>query len=186
MTRAATTYRTEVHVIASHALAGNPLGDPATRELHLLLPEGHDHKRPLPLVFVLAGLGWMQISRVVRGQVLAVKEKEFVDAARAAGASNFRIITRHILPNCIGPIVVNATLAVAFAIVAESTLSFLGFGVQKPETSWGNLLFDAKGNVQFDTHLLYFPGLFILLTVLCINFVGDGLRDALDPQSGRD
>ena len=117
---------------------------------------------------------------------LAVKEKEFVDAARAAGASNFRIIARHILPNCIGPIVVNATLAVAFAIVAESTLSFLGFGVQKPQTSWGNLLFDAKGNVQFDTHLLYFPGMFILLTVLCINFVGDGLRDALDPQSGRD
>ena len=137
------------------------------------------------IIFVLAGLGWMQISRVVRGQVLAVKEKEFVDAARAAGASNFRIITRHILPNCIGPIVVNATLAVAIAIVAESTLSFLGFGVQKPQTSWGNLLFDAKGNVQFDTHLLYFPGLFILLTVLCINFVGDGLRDALDPQSQR-
>ena len=137
------------------------------------------------IIFVLAGLGWMQISRVVRGQVLAVKEKEFVDAARAAGASNFRIITRHILPNCVGPIVVNATLAVAVAIVAESTLSFLGFGVQKPQTSWGNLLFDAKGNVQFDTHLLYFPGLFILLTVLCINFVGDGLRDALDPQSQR-
>jgi len=138
------------------------------------------------IIFTLAGLFWMQISRVVRGQVLAVKEKEFVDAARAAGASSFRIITRHVLPNCIGPIVVNATLAVAFAIVAESTLSFLGFGVQKPQTSWGNLLFDAKGNVQFDTHLLYFPGLFILLTVLCINFVGDGLRDALDPQSGRD
>lgn len=138
------------------------------------------------IIFTLAGVFWMQISRVVRGQVLAVKEKEFVDAARAAGASNFRIITRHVLPNCIGPIVVNATLAVAFAIVAESTLSFLGFGVQKPQTSWGNLLFDAKGNVQFDTHLLYFPGLFILLTVLCINFVGDGLRDALDPQSGRD
>lgn len=138
------------------------------------------------IILTLAGLFWMQISRVVRGQVLAVKEKEFVEAARAAGASSFRIITRHILPNCIGPIVVNATLAVAFAIVAESTLSFLGFGVQKPQTSWGNLLFDAKGNVQFDTHLLYFPGLFILLTVLCINFVGDGLRDALDPQSGRD
>ena len=138
------------------------------------------------IIVVLASLFWMQIARVVRGQVLAVKEKEFVDAARAAGASSFRIITRHLLPNCIGPIVVNATLAVAFAIVAESTLSFLGFGVQKPQTSWGNLLLDAKGNVQFDTHLLYFPGLFILLTVLCINFVGDGLRDALDPQSGRD
>ena len=138
------------------------------------------------IIATLAGLFWMQISRVVRGQVLAVKDKEFVDAARAAGASSFRIISRHVLPNSIGPIVVNATLAVAFAIVAESTLSFLGFGVQKPQTSWGNLLFDAKGNTQFDTHLLYFPGLFILLTVLCINFVGDGLRDALDPQSGRD
>ncbi|MGQ0430925.1 MAG: ABC transporter permease [Microthrixaceae bacterium] len=135
------------------------------------------------IIFVLAGLGWMQVARVVRGQVLAVKEKEFVEAARAAGASNQRIIVRHILPNCIGPIVVNATLAVATAIVVESTLSFLGFGVQKPQTSWGNLLYDAKGNVQFDTHLLYFPGLFILLTVLCINFVGDGMRDALDPQS---
>lgn len=137
------------------------------------------------IILVLAGLGWMQVSRVVRGQVLAVKEKEFVDAARAAGASNYRIITRHVLSNCVGPIVVNATLAVAAAIVAESTLSFLGFGVQKPQTSWGNLLYDAKGNVQFDTHLLYFPGLFILLTVLCINFVGDGLQDALDPQSHR-
>jgi peptide/nickel transport system permease protein len=135
------------------------------------------------IIFVLAGLGWMQIARVVRGQVLAVKEKEFVEAARAAGASNTRIITRHVLPNSIGPIVVNATLGVAAAIVAESTLSFLGFGVQKPQTSWGNLLYDAKGNYDFDTHLLYFPGLFILLTVLCINFVGDGMRDALDPQS---
>ncbi len=135
------------------------------------------------IILVLAGLGWMQVARVVRGQVLAVKEKEFIDAARAAGASHTRIITRHVLPNCIGPIVVNATLAVAAAIVAESTLSFLGFGVQKPQTSWGNLLFDAKGNVQFDEHLLYFPGLFILLTVLFVNFVGDGLRDGLDPQS---
>lgn len=135
------------------------------------------------IILVLAGLGWMQVARVVRGQVLAVKEKEFIDAARAAGASHTRIVTRHVLPNCIGPIVVNATLAVAGAIVAESTLSFLGFGVQKPETSWGNLLFDAKGNVQFDEHLLYFPGLFILLTVLFVNFVGDGLRDAFDPQS---
>jgi peptide/nickel transport system permease protein len=137
------------------------------------------------IILVLAGLGWMQVARVVRGQVLSVKEKEFVEAARAAGSTNKRIISRHVLPNCVGPIVVNATLAVAIAIVAESTLSFLGFGVQKPETSWGNLLYDAKGNYAFDTHLLYFPGLFILITVLCINFVGDGLRDAFDPQSGR-
>lgn len=138
-----------------------------------------------PIILVLAGLGWMQVARVVRGQVLSVKQKEFIDAARAAGASNTRIIVRHVLPNSVGPIVVNATLAVAGAIVAESTLSFLGFGVQKPQTSWGNLLFDAKSNVQFDEYLLYFPGLFILLTVLCVNFVGDGLRDALDPQTER-
>jgi len=137
------------------------------------------------ITFVLAGLFWMAIARVVRGQVLSVKEKEFVEAARAAGASNFRIISSHLLPNCIGPIMVNATLAIAGAIVSESTLSFLGFGVQPPKTSWGNMLADAKGNYDVNTHLLYFPGLFILLTVLCVNFIGDGLRDAFDPQSKR-
>jgi len=137
------------------------------------------------IIIVLAMLGWMSIARVVRGQILSIKEKEFVEAARAVGASNFRIITRHLLPNCIGPIVVNATLAIAVAIVAESTLSFFGFGVQIPETSWGQMLDDAKANIYFDEHLLYFPGLFILLTVLCVNFVGDGLRDAFDPQSRR-
>lgn len=137
------------------------------------------------IIFVLAMLGWMPIARVVRGQVLSIKEKEFVEAARAVGASNFRIITRHLLPNCIGPIVVNATLAIAVAIVAESTLSFLGFGVQPPETSWGQMLERARTNFNSNEHLLYFPGLFILLTVLSVNFLGDGLRDAFDPQSRR-
>lgn len=137
------------------------------------------------IIFVLAMLGWMSIARVVRGQILSVKEKEFIEAARAIGASNRRIIVRHLLPNCIGPIVVNATLAIAVAIVAESTLSFLGFGVQPPQTSWGRMLNDAKSNYSYDEHLLYFPGLFILLTVLCVNFMGDGLRDAFDPQSRR-
>jgi len=137
------------------------------------------------IMFVLAGLFWMAIARVVRGQVLAVKEKEFVEAARAAGASNSRIIFRHLLPNCIGPIMVNMTLAIAGAIVTESTLSFLGFGVQPPKTSWGNMLADAKGNYAVNTHLLYFPGLMILITVLCVNFIGDGLRDAFDPQARR-
>ena len=132
---------------------------------------------------MLAGLVWMSIARVVRGQVLSIKEKEFIEAARAAGASNFRIITRHLLPNCIGPIMVNATLAIAGAIVAESTLSFLGYGVRPPKTSWGNMLSDAKGNYEHDAYLLYFPGLFILITVLCVNFIGDGLRDAFDPQA---
>jgi len=137
------------------------------------------------IALVLAGLFWMAIARVVRGQVLAVKEKEFVEAAKAAGASNARIISRHLLPNCIGPIMVNMTLAIAGAIVAESTLSFLGFGVQPPKTSWGNMLADAKGNYENNVHLLYFPGLFILVTVLCVNFIGDGLRDAFDPQAKR-
>jgi peptide/nickel transport system permease protein len=135
------------------------------------------------IILVLAGLGWTYIARVVRGQVLSIKEKEFVEAARAAGASSTRIITRHILPNCIGPIVVNTTLGIAAAIVTESTLSFLGFGLQKPATSWGNMLADAEGYVSHNTHLLYFPGLMILLTVLCVNVLGDGLRDAFDPQS---
>jgi peptide/nickel transport system permease protein len=140
----------------------------------------------LTIILVLAGLFWMYIARIVRGQVMSVKEKEFVEAARAAGASSPRIIGRHILPNVIGPIVVNATLAVATAIITESTLSFLGFGVQPPRTSWGNMLSTAEGYVgTANAYLLYFPGLAILLTVLAVNFLGDGLRDAFDPQSAR-
>ncbi len=140
----------------------------------------------ITIILVLAGLAWMLIARVVRSQVLAIKEKEFVEAARASGSSHVRIITRHMLPNMIGPIMVNATLAVAAAIVAESTLSFLGFGVQPPQTSWGNMLADAKGYTTGDkAYLIYFPSLAILITVMCINFLGDGLRDALDPQATR-
>jgi peptide/nickel transport system permease protein len=136
------------------------------------------------IIWVLAALFWMYVARVVRAQVLSVKEQEFVEAARASGASGPWIVVRHILPNCIGPIVVNATLAVAAAIVAESTLSFLGFGVQLPATSWGRMLSDAEGYVgTSQAYLLYFPGLAILLTVLAVNFLGDGLRDAFDPQS---
>jgi peptide/nickel transport system permease protein len=135
------------------------------------------------IITVLAGLFWMTIARVVRGQVMSIKEMEFVEAARAAGASSTRIVIRHILPNCLGPIVVNATLVISFAIVTESTLSFLGFGVAKPQTSWGNMLADASGYVTSNQHLLYFPGLAILATVLFVNFVGDALRDAFDPHA---
>jgi peptide/nickel transport system permease protein len=138
------------------------------------------------IILVLAGIGWMYVARIVRGQVLSLKEREFVDAARVSGASHARIIVRHILPNTIGPILVNATLSVAAAIVTESTLSFLGFGVQPPATSWGRMLSDARGAVGTDkAHLIYFPGLALLLTVLAVNFIGDGLRDALDPESRR-
>lgn len=137
------------------------------------------------IIIVLAALGWMYVARIVRGQVLSIKEKEYVESARAVGASSSRIIVRHILPNCIGPILVNATLAIAAAIITESTLSFLGFGIQIPDESWGHMLSSAEGNYALNTHLLYFPGLMILLTVLCVNFLGDGLRDAFDPQSRR-
>jgi peptide/nickel transport system permease protein len=138
----------------------------------------------MTIVLVLAGLGWMYISRIVRGQVLSLKEKEYVEAARASGASSARIVVRHILPNTIGPIMVNATLGIAAAIIIESTLSFLGFGVQPPSTSWGQMLNNAQGTVgTAKAHLLYYPGLMLLITVLCVNYIGDGLRDAFDPQS---
>jgi peptide/nickel transport system permease protein len=157
---------------------------PALAVLAIALKKfGHDD---LTIIWVLAALFWMYVARVVRALVLSLKEQEFVEAARASGASGPWIVVRHILPNCIGPIVVNATLAVAAAIVAESTLSFLGFGVQLPATSWGRMLSDAEGYVgTSQSYLLYFPGLAILLTVLAVNFLGDGLRDAFDPRSER-
>ena len=134
------------------------------------------------IIWVLAALFWMYIARVVRAQVLVLREQEFIEAARASGASRTWIVVRHVLPNCVGPIVVNATLAVAAAIVAESALSFLGFGVQLPATSWGRMVADAEGYIGTShAYLLYFPGLAILITVLAVNFVGDGLRDAFDP-----
>ncbi len=140
----------------------------------------------LTIIMVLAGLAWMTIARVVRSQVLSLREREFVDAARVAGATHGRIIGRHLLPNLIGPITVNASLQMGVAIITESTLSFLGFGVQPPSTSWGKLLADARGTVGTEkSYLLYFPVLMLVLTILAINFVGDGLRDALDPQSGK-
>jgi peptide/nickel transport system permease protein len=130
----------------------------------------------LIIILVLAALFWMGVARVVRGQVLSLREKEYVEAARASGASPLRIIVRHIIPNIIGPIMLNVTLGVAGAIITESTLSFLGFGVQPPQSSWGSMLSDAEAYVGT-------PGLMILLTVLAVNFIGDGLSDAFDPQS---
>ncbi len=138
------------------------------------------------MILILSLLFWMQMARVVRGLILSLKEKEFVDAARASGASSFRIITRHILPNIIGPIAVNITLVVGLAIVAESTVSFLGFGLKPPAVSWGTMLNNGESTIGTpNAYLIYFPGLALLLTVLCVNFLGDGLRDAFDPQSGK-
>jgi peptide/nickel transport system permease protein len=137
----------------------------------------------LTIILVLAAIGWMRVARVVRTQVLSLREKEYVTAAQALGASHRRVMLRHLLPNTVGPIMVNATFAVAAAITAEATLSFLGFGVQIPRTSWGTMLQKASGTVGTSSvHLLYFPGLMLLLVVLSVNFVGDGLRDAFNPE----
>jgi len=136
------------------------------------------------IVLVLALIGWTYMARVVRGQVVSLRERDFVEAARVIGATKAQILVRHILPNLGGVIAVNMAIAVAGAILIESTLSFLGFGVQPPQTSWGNMLSQASGLIGTPkVYLLYFPGLFILITVLAVNFVGDGLRDALDPRS---
>ncbi len=137
-------------------------------------------------VSILLGfLLWVNIARIVRGQMLQLKEQEFVQAARAAGAGSFRIITRHLLPNVVGPIVVQATLIVGTAIILESTLAFLGLGVTPPDTSLGVLINDGKGFLRDRPSAALIPGGFIVLIVLCINFLGDGLRDAFDPTSRR-
>jgi peptide/nickel transport system permease protein len=139
------------------------------------------------MITLLVVVSWMPTARIVRGQVLSLKEKEFIEAGRALGASNWRLISRHLIPNCIGPIVVAATFTVAAAIITESTLSFFGFGVQAPKSSWGTLLADSKGYViEGKWWLVIFPCLALLLTVLAVNFIGDGLRDALDPKSTAD
>lgn len=138
------------------------------------------------IILILSFLFWTTIARVIRGVFLSLKEKEFVEAARAIGCSTPRIIFRHMLPNTIGPIIVNFTLVVGGAILIESTLSFLGFGIEPPAVSWGNMIAQSKNAVGSSVaYLIYFPGLALFLTILAVNFLGDGLRDALDPQSGR-
>ncbi|MES2710973.1 MAG: ABC transporter permease [Pseudomonadota bacterium] len=134
------------------------------------------------IVAVIGGFRWMPVARLVRAQFFSLREKEFVEAARALGASRPRIVLQHILPNSLGPVIVAGTIDVAAAIIAESTLSFLGLGFPPDTPTWGRLLFDAKDNLDFAPHWAIFPGLMIFLTVLTINFVGDGLRDALDPR----
>ena len=134
------------------------------------------------VVVVLAGITWMVPARIVRGKVLALKEREFVEAARALGVRNRRIIVRHLLPNIAGEIMVAVSLSVAAAILAESTLSFLGLGVSATRTAtWGNMLGGNEGFVSTAPWLVWAPGLAIVVTVLCVNFIGDGLRDSLDP-----
>ncbi|QYJ17076.1 Putative peptide transport permease protein [Rubrobacter xylanophilus DSM 9941] len=138
---------------------------------------------PVTITFALVVLLWMDLARLVRGQVLSLRDQEFVLAARAIGVSDLRIMFRHILPNVVGVLVVKATLAVALAILLESAISYLGFGIQPPTPSWGNMLTDARATMTTQWWLTVFPGLMIVITALCVNFVGDGLRDALDPKA---
>ncbi len=135
------------------------------------------------LVVALSLGGWVGYARLVRGQVLAAREREFVEAARALGASDLRIVVRHILPNIIQPVIVQAAIGMAGAILAEATMSFLGLGVPPPTASWGTMLNDGRAHLFDAPHLVLFPALAVMLAVLSFNFIGDALRDYLDPRS---
>jgi len=135
----------------------------------------------LTIGLVIGILSWMIFARLVRASFLTIREQDFVSATRALGGSDLRIILRHILPNSIGPIIVEATLEMGYAIIEESGLSFLGFGIQQPTPSWGNLLSNAQENFTKYPWLAIFPGLMIFLAIISVNYIGDGLRDAVDP-----
>ena len=135
-----------------------------------------------PIAAVIGLLSWMSIARLVRAEYLSIKEKEFIEAARGVGADDARIIFRHILPNAASPIIVAATLGVAASIITESGLSYLGFGMQPPTPTWGNLLRNAQSQMTYAPWTAVFPGVMIFVAVIAINYIGDGLRDALDPR----
>ncbi|MBL4872323.1 MAG: ABC transporter permease subunit [Rhodobacteraceae bacterium] len=140
--------------------------------------------RSIGMLFIGIGLlAWLDMSRIVRGQTLSIKNKEFIEAARATGVSSFKIITRHIVPNLLGVVAVYATLLVPGMILTESFISFLGLGVQEPNTSWGALISEGAGTIRYDTEWqLLFPLAFFVVSLFCFYFIGDGLRDALDPK----
>jgi peptide/nickel transport system permease protein len=135
------------------------------------------------IIGVIGLTSWMYLARIVRANVLSLKEQEFVTAAKCIGASNLSIIFAHILPNTLAPVIVSATLQVAGSIISEAYVSFLGVGVQPPTATWGNMLDQAYHHLESEPWMWFFPGMFILLTVLSINFIGDGLRDAMDPRA---
>ncbi len=139
--------------------------------------------RDIVLIFVALGaVSWLDMARIVRGQTLAIRRKEYIEAATAAGIRNADIIRRHIVPNCLGPVIVYATLTVPSIILFESFLSFLGLGVQEPMTSWGVLIAEGSRQIEHGQWMLIFPAGFLGATLFCMNFIGDGLRDALDPK----
>ena len=135
------------------------------------------------VILALAISGWVGYARLVRAQVMSVKEREFVEAARALGASDVRVITRHILPNILQPLIVQAAIGMAGAVLAEATLSFLGLGVPAPAASWGSMLNDARSHLFDSPHLVFFPAMAVMLCVLSFNFIGDALGDYLDPRT---
>src|SRR6202789_459964 len=135
------------------------------------------------LIVALSISGWVGYARLVRAQVMAVKEREFVEAARALGASDLRVLCRHILPNILQPLIVQAAIGMAGAVLAEATLSFLGLGVPPPAASWGSMLNDARSHLFDSPHLVFFPAIAVMLCVLSFNFIGDALRDSLDPRT---
>ena len=134
------------------------------------------------LIAVIGGLSWMTVARIVRGNVLSLREQDFVVAARAMGADSRMVLVRHVVPNTLAPVIVAATLGVGNAILLEAGASFLGLGIRPPTASWGSMLYRAQNVLDLAPWVAIFPGLLILITVLCINFLGDGLRDALDPR----
>lgn len=139
--------------------------------------------RSLILLFIAIGaVEWLTMARIVRGQTLSIKQKEFIEAARAAGVGTFGIIRRHVVPNVVGPVIIYVTLTIPAVILAESFLSFLGLGVQEPLTSWGVLISEGANQMETAPWMLIFPALFMAVTLFCFNFIGDGLRDALDPK----
>jgi oligopeptide transport system permease protein len=151
---------------------------------------GRDRVAPIttlmPLFIAIGSIGWLTIARIVRAQVMTFKHQEFVEAARSLGLGHGRILFRHILPNVIGPIIIYTTLAVPGIMLLESVLSFLGLGVQPPNSSWGILVKEGADRMETNKWLLFFPAFFFSSTLFALNFLGDGLRDALDPKSSKD
>jgi peptide/nickel transport system permease protein len=149
----------------------------------LIILSTHSGAAALSMAVILGLLSWMTTARIVRSEVLVIREAEYVEAARGMGARNLRILARHVVPNALGPIVVGATLGVGNAIMTESALSFLGLGVQPPTPTWGNMLMDSQATMATKPWLTLFPGLAILVVVLAVNFIGDGLDDALEGRT---
>jgi oligopeptide transport system permease protein len=142
-----------------------------------------DFIAPTMLMYIAIGaVSWLDMARIVRGQTVSIRRKEFIEAAHASGVSNWRIITRHIIPNCLGPVVVYMTLTVPTVILTESFISYLGMGVQEPDSSWGTLISEGANAMEIAPWAVVFPSAVMVVTLLALNFVGDGLRDALDPK----